>query len=136
MPRPVASVWMKSSRFSAGSANPVRALRFEGKQVALHRADAGGRDVAVRRGELRGVVTDILQHRAQVFEIEQQHPVFIGDTDMMFNTPACVSLSCSKRESNKRTHFGNRRAHGVAFLTEHIPETVTGQPPQACSRQF
>ena len=49
-----------------------RALCFERQEPALDDADRGGRDVAVLCLELRRVVADVLEHRAQVLEIEEQ----------------------------------------------------------------
>ncbi len=57
----------------------VGPLAFEREQVPLNRAGAGGRDVAILRFELGGVVRHVLQHRAQIFQIEQQHPVVVRD---------------------------------------------------------
>ena len=53
-------------------------LVLELQQPALDRADARGRDVAILRLHLGGVIADELQHRAQVREIEQQQPVVVG----------------------------------------------------------
>ena len=45
----------------------VRALIVEREQIALDGADAGGGNIAILRGELRGVVADVLQHGAEIF---------------------------------------------------------------------
>ncbi len=55
------------------------ALLIELEQSALDGADAGGADIAVFDGELRGVLGDEFQHLAQVFEIEQQQPMIVRD---------------------------------------------------------
>ena len=59
----------------------VAALLLDLQQAALDRADRGRRDVAVFGPELRGVVADELQHRAQVLEVEQQQAVVVGDLE-------------------------------------------------------
>ena len=57
----------------------IAALAFQGQQTALNCTDGGGGDVAIVGGELLGVVTDELQHAAQVFQIQQQQLIVIGD---------------------------------------------------------
>ena len=82
MPRPCASVCSRSSTSSIGSPkNCVAALLLDLEQRALDGADRRRRDVAVLGRELRRVVADELQHRAQVLQIEQQQPVVVGDLE-------------------------------------------------------
>ncbi len=71
----------------------VGALRFEFEQAALDRSGACGRDVAVLRFELLGIVGDVLQHRAKIFQIEQQQTAFVGDLENHVEDalPACRS---------------------------------------------
>ena len=49
------------------------------------------RDVAVLGRELLGVVADVLQHRAQVLQVEQQQAVVVGDLEdeRAARRPAC-----------------------------------------------
>jgi hypothetical protein len=73
---------MKSLMLSIGSPkNLVAALGLGLHQPALDRADAGRADVAVFGGELAGVVAHVLQHGAQVLQVEQQHAVVVGDLE-------------------------------------------------------
>ena len=57
----------------------VCSLRFQREQVALDRSGAGGGDISILRFKLIGVVGDVLQHRAQVLEIEKEQAVIIRD---------------------------------------------------------
>ena len=57
----------------------VCALAFNLQQATLNSADAGGANVAITGGELAGVVANILQHGAQVFQVQQQHGVVVGN---------------------------------------------------------
>jgi len=47
--------------------------------------------------DLIGVVRDVLQHRAQIFKIEQEQAVFVGYLEDDLSTPSCVSFNSSKR---------------------------------------
>src|SRR4029077_4620597 len=57
----------------------VGALRFQCEQIALDGTGARGGDVSILSFELIGVVGDVLQHRAQVLEIEKEKAVIVGD---------------------------------------------------------
>jgi hypothetical protein len=57
------------------------ALAFNLHQAALDSADTGGADIAVLGGELAGVNADVLQHGAQVWQVEQQQAVVVGDLE-------------------------------------------------------
>src|SRR5262249_25266650 len=57
----------------------VCSLRFQCEQVALDRACAGSRNASILRFKLVGVVGDVLQHRAQILQIEKEQSVFVGD---------------------------------------------------------
>ena len=61
--------------------NSLRALLLERQQAALDRADARGRHVAVVGLQLLRVIADVLQHRAQVLQVEQQQAVVVGDLE-------------------------------------------------------
>ena len=78
----------------------VAALLLELQQAALDGADAGGADVAVLGGELARVLADVLQHGAQVLQVEQQQAVVVGDLEDDCSTPACVSFRSSMRPSS------------------------------------
>jgi len=79
----LASVCMKSSMLSMGSPkNCVAALLFDLHQAALDGADAGGADVAVFGGDSWLALSPTCwQHGAQVFHVEQQQAVVIGDLE-------------------------------------------------------
>ena len=67
------SVCRRSAMFEHRLAEElIRALGFERQEAALDRADRCGRDVAVGGGELGRMVADVLQHAAQVLDVEQQ----------------------------------------------------------------
>jgi hypothetical protein len=73
---------MKSLMLSMGSPknlSPPWVLDLQ--QPALDGAHAGRADVAVLGGELLGVVAHVLQHGAQVFQVQQQQAVVVGDLE-------------------------------------------------------
>ena len=57
----------------------VGSLRFQREQIALDGTGARGGDVSILGFELVGVVRDVLQHRAQILEIEEEQPVIVRD---------------------------------------------------------
>ena len=73
---------------------------LEREQPALDRADRRRRDVAVLGRQLGSVLADVLQHRAQVFDVEQQSPASSAILNVRFSTPSCVSFNCSRRASS------------------------------------
>ena len=101
-PRPLPSVCIRSSMLSIGSPkNWSPPCCFERQQAALDGADAGGGDVAVFGGEVLGVVADMLQHGAQVLEVEQQQAAVVGDLEHQRAARlACVSFRLSRRASS------------------------------------
>jgi hypothetical protein len=59
----------------------VGALRFERQETALDRSGTGSGDISILSFELIGVVRDVLQHRAQILQIEKQQSVLIGNLE-------------------------------------------------------
>jgi hypothetical protein len=57
----------------------VGALGLEREEAALDRSGAGSRDISILGFELIGIVRDVLQHRAQILEIEKEQPVIVRD---------------------------------------------------------
>src|SRR5216117_368178 len=69
----------------------ISALRFQRQETALNRSGAGRGDISVLRFELIGIVRDVLQHGAQIFEIEKEQAVSSAILNTMLSTPSCVS---------------------------------------------
>ncbi len=100
----------------------VAALLFERQQAALDGADRGRGDVAVFGGELLGVVADVLDHGAQVLEVEQQQALVVGDLEDELQHAALGIVQVEQAGEQQRTHVGHRGAHRDAALAEDIPE--------------
>jgi hypothetical protein len=59
----------------------VAALRFKREQVALNRSCTRRRDVAILCLKLRRIIRDVLDHRAQILQVEQQQTGVVGDLE-------------------------------------------------------
>jgi hypothetical protein len=100
----------------------VAALRFQAEQAALDGADAGGGDVAVFGGELFGVFADELQHRAQVFQVEQQQLIVVGDLEYQIQHAGLGSFSSSMRASSNGPMSEMVARTGWPISPKGIPE--------------
>ena len=85
-------------------------------------------------GELPGVVTDGCS-MLQVFQIQQQQLIVIGDFEHHGQTPACVSFKSSMRESSERpmsemvarTGWPFHRIHPTAWSVR-LPSSAQAAP--------
>ena len=59
----------------------VAAFTLDLQHGTLDGADAGGGDVAVFCGELRSVLADEVEHQLEVFQVDQQQVVVVGDAE-------------------------------------------------------
>ena len=92
----------------------------------------GARRCRTRCVNLLRVVADVLQHRAQVLQVEQQQAVVVGDLEHQLRArPACVSFRLSMRAEQQRAHVGDGGAHRMALLAEHVPERRPGRRANA-----
>jgi hypothetical protein len=100
----------------------VAALAFDLQQPALDGAHAGGADVAVLGGELAGVVAHVLQHGAQVLQVQQQHAVVVGDLEHQVEHAGLGLVEVEHAAQQQRPHVGDGGAHRVALLAEDVPQ--------------
>jgi hypothetical protein len=84
-------VGQNQSRFAK---EEVPARLFECQQTPLDRADTRRRDVAVRGRDRLPVVTDVLEQRPQILQIEQQQPVVVRvpERDLEYPTLRVVEV--------------------------------------------
>src|SRR5207249_3638986 len=87
------------------------ALALEREEAPLDGADRGGGDVAVLRLELRGVVADMLQHRAQVLQVEEQQPIVVRDLENDGEHALLDFIQSEHAPEKQRPHVRDRRAH-------------------------
>ena len=105
-----------------------RALLFQTQQGALHRAHAGGRDVAVAPAELRAVLAHIRQHLAKILQVEQKQAGFVRNAEGQAHKPALHFIKSEQTRQQQRTHFACRGAQGVPARGKHIPEADRKAP--------
>ena len=98
------------------------ALRFEREQAALDGADRCGRYVAVLRRQLGRVLADVLQHRAQILEVEQQEPRVVGNLEREVQNAFLRVVQLQQPGEQQRTQIGDRRSDRMPALAEHVPE--------------
>ena len=98
------------------------ALVLEREEAPLDGADRGGGDVAVLRLELRGVVAHMLQHRAQVLQVEEQQSVVIRDLEDDREHALLDFIEPEHASQQERPHVRDRGAHRMSRFAEHVPE--------------
>jgi hypothetical protein len=118
---------MKSLMSSMGSPKNLSApCVLHLQQAALDGAHAGGADVAVLRGEALGVVPHVLQHGAQVLQVQQQHARVVGDLEHQVQHAGLGLVQVQHARQQQRAHVGDGGAHRVALFAEHVPHSWTG----------
>ena len=88
----------------------------------MHRANRRGCNVAVGRADFLRILANPLQHRAQIFEIEQQQPAFIRHAEHNVQHPFLGVVQLQQPRQHQRPHLRHRGANRVTGLPEQIPE--------------
>ena len=65
----------------------------------------------------------MLQHRLQVFQIEQQQPMVIGNFEDKRKHAGLRVVEVQDAAQQQRPQLRNCRAHRMPLLAEHIPES-------------
>ncbi len=100
----------------------LRALLLQRQQPALDGAHRRAVDIAVLRLEAFGVVADVLRHRAQIFEVEQQQPLIVGDAEDNLQHAALDLVEIQQARQQQRAEIGNGGAHRMTLFAEDIPQ--------------
>ena len=101
----------------------VAAFAFNLQDGALDGADAGGGDVAVFGGELGGVLADEVEHQLEVFQVDEQQVVVIGDAEHGIEDAGLDFGELHQAGEQLGAHGGDGGAHGEALFAEDIEET-------------
>ena len=64
----------------------------------------------------------MLQHRAQVLQVEQQQAVVVGDLEDQVQHAGLGVVERQHARQQQRAHVGDGGAHRVALLAEHVPQ--------------
>ena len=102
--------------------NRCGALLLECEQAALDRADARGGDVAVVGLQLLRMIADVLQHRAEILEVEQQQAAVVGHLEDERQHARLRLVEIEDARQQQRTEIGDRRADRMTLFAEDVPE--------------
>ena len=100
----------------------VATLLFNLQQAPLNRAHAGGADVAVRGGEVFGVLAHMLQHGAQVFQVQQQPACIVSNLEHQVQHTGLGLVQVQHAGQQERPHVTDRGPHRMALLTKNVPQ--------------
>ena len=92
------------------------------QQAPLNGPDAGGADVAVFGGELFGVVSHILQHGPQVFHVQQQQTLVIGDLEHEVQHPGLGVVQAQHAGQQQGPHVRDGGPHWMALFAKDVPQ--------------
>ena len=68
------------------------------------------------------MIGHILQHRAKIFQVQQQHALFVGNAEDDVDNAFLHVIAFKQTRQQQRPHFGNCCADGVTLLAQQIPE--------------
>lgn len=94
----------------------IAALLFQAQQSPLDRADTLSRHIAIGSFELSRIITDVLHHRTQILQIQQQQSLIIGNLKNNRHDTALRSIQLQKPTQQIRPHLGNSRPNRMTFL--------------------
>ena len=99
------------------------------QQLALDGADAGGGNIAVAFAVFGGMLRHILQHAAQVFQIDQVPAFVVGHFENDIEQPFLGVVQIHQPRQEHRPHLRHAHAHRNAGFAVHIPKAhgKTGQ---------
>jgi hypothetical protein len=89
----------------------IAALLFEGHETALDGADAGGGDVSVAGGEGGGVFGDVGEQGSEVFQVQEEEAVFVGDLEDDVKDTGLGFVELEESGQEDRAHLGDGGAH-------------------------
>ena len=98
------------------------ALVFKGKKGSLDSSYAGCGDVSVGGGELCGVLCHIVQHGAQVFQIQKQEATLVCNAEDYIHYAGLGLVKLQHSGNQLRAHLGDGCAHGVTLLAKNVEE--------------
>jgi hypothetical protein len=97
-------------------------LLLQGKQAALDRADACGRDIPITRPEFLCMITDIHGHGTQIFQVQLENLLVIGDLEEGAEYISLDIIQVQYPGEEERAHLGDGGPDGMSLFPIDIPE--------------
>ena len=70
-----------------------------------------------------GRIADMLQHGLQIFQVEQQKAVVVGNLEDESHDTGLGVIQIQDAADEQRSHLRNRGAHRMALLAEDVPKS-------------
>src|SRR5262249_827625 len=100
----------------------VSALVLQDQQLTLYGPDGRLRHVAVLDGELGGMVRDVGEHGAQIFEVEDRKPLLIGHAEANIEHAFLNVVEIHEPGQQWPPHLENGGGEGLSLFPKKIPE--------------
>ena len=100
----------------------VTALILKAEESALNGADAGRRHHAVLGGVLAMVLADVVEHRAEVLDVDEQQAAVVGNAEDDVEYAGLRLVEVEQTSQQLGTHVADSGAHGVSLLAEDVVE--------------
>src|SRR5262249_8805069 len=97
-------------------------LIVKNEQPPLDRSDGRRRYISVPRCYLSRAVTGILQQRPQIFEIDEEKPILIGELEDNVEDALLNIVQFKDSCEQERTHVRDSGADRMARLAKEVPK--------------
>ena len=98
----------------------VGALVLQFEQRALYGTHTLGGDVAVGRGVLGGILRHVVEHRTEVFQVEEEQVPVVGNAEDDVQDAGLGVVQTHQAGQQLRTHARNGGADGVSLLAVNV----------------
>src|SRR5262249_24593091 len=100
----------------------VSALVLQDQQLTLYGPDGRLRHVAVLDGELGGMVRDVGEHGAQIFEVEDRKPLLIGHAEANIEHAFLNVVETQDPQQHSCPPLENGGGDGMSLSPKQTPE--------------
>src|SRR5262249_4490156 len=100
----------------------VATLLLHLEQGALNGADRRGRHIPVLRRELRGAVADELEHRPEIFQVQEQQAAIVSHLEDEREHALLRGIETQQTAEQQRTEIRDRGANWMPTFPKHVPE--------------
>ena len=106
----------------------IRALLLQHQEPPLDGAHRRAGNEPVFVGQLGRMFAHPVQHRAEILQVQQQQAMIVRDAEHRVEHAALGVIQLQQAGQKQRPHVGNRGAHWVPVLAEHVPERHRAAP--------